>query len=281
MKQVSLGSITNDMQPLMDLSKMSREVSKAIFKRANVGPYKTLETMEYINVIREQMEFAVKEAVKELKKMIVFDMDNTLIKGSFIHQLAKAKGFEKELGDIVVQNNNDFMRTKRIAQLLKGIPYAEMLAVVDEIPLVEDAEQVIAAFRERGYVCGIISDSYDCIAHHIKVKLNMDFALANELEFSKSVATGEVKIPSYYLKEKKSTCEHDYCKSNVLMHVASNYGIELKNSIAVGDAENDICMFNAAGIGVAFNARSKMVEQFADVVVVAGSFAKIIEIAAD
>jgi glucosyl-3-phosphoglycerate synthase len=199
----------------------------------------------------------------------VFDMDNTLIKGSFIHQLAKAKGFEKELGDIVVQNNNDFMRTKRIAQLLKGIPYAEMLAVVDEIPLVEDAEQVIAAFRERGYVCGIISDSYDCIAHHIKVKLNMDFALANELEFSKSVATGEVKIPSYY------------CKSNVLMHVASNYGIELKNSIAVGDAENDICMFNAAGIGVAFNARSKMVEQFADVVVVAGSFAKIIEIAAD
>jgi glucosyl-3-phosphoglycerate synthase len=96
MKQVSLGRITNDMQPLTDLSKMSREVSKAIFKRANVGPYKNLETLENINVIREQMEYALKDEVKQLKKMIVFDMDNTLLKGSFINTAAKRFGFEKE-----------------------------------------------------------------------------------------------------------------------------------------------------------------------------------------
>ena len=279
MKQVSLGRITNDMQPLTDLSKMSREVSKAIFKRANVGPYKNLETLENINVIREQMEYALKDAVKELKKMIVFDMDNTLLKGSFIHTAAKHLGFEKELLSIIVQNNNDFIRTKRIAQLLKGCSFAALIEVAESIPVVEYAMEVISEYKQRGYVCGIISDSYDCITNHLRIKLDMDFSLANELEFSKSIATGEVKIPSYYLKEKNGFCEHDYCKSNVLLHISRNYGIDLKNTIAVGDAETDICMINMAGIGVSFNAKNKLVEQVADVVLSKDSFKAIADIA--
>jgi glucosyl-3-phosphoglycerate synthase len=180
---------------------------------------------------------------------------------------------------IVVQNNNDFIRTKRIAQLLKGYPFAELIEVADSIAVVEDAQQVINEYKQRGYVCGIISDSYDCITNHLRIKLDMDFSLANELEFSKSIATGEVKIPSYYLKEKNSFCEHDYCKSNVMRHIARNYGIDLKNTIAVGDAETDICMINMAGIGVAFNAKNKLVEQVADVILNKDSFEEITDIA--
>jgi haloacid dehalogenase-like hydrolase len=99
---------------------------------------------------------------------------------------------------------------------------------------------VIRELQVRGYVCGIISDSYHSIANHVKNLLGLDFTLGNELEFRKSVATGEVKIPSQLLKDRFSQCEHDHCKSNFFQYILHRFGISLADSVAVGDGENDI-----------------------------------------
>jgi phosphoserine phosphatase len=80
----------------------------------------------------------------------------------------------------------------------------------------------------------------------------LDFSIANELEFSNSIATGEVKIPSVFIKTKESRCNHDFCKSNAMREVASRYNVDLKNIIAIGDGEGDICMIKDCGIGIAF-----------------------------
>jgi HAD superfamily phosphoserine phosphatase-like hydrolase len=214
--------------------------------------------------MREQVEFALKEMVRQPRKMIVFDMDNILLQGSFIKTAAERFGFTRELTDIQNQQKSNYIKTQKIARLLEGRTFAELIHVVESIPLIGDAVQVIRELQVRGYVCGIISDSYHSIANHIKNLLGLDFTLGNELEFQKSVATGEVKIPSQLLKDKFSQCEHDHCKSNMFQYILHRFGISLADAVAVGDSENDICMVKMAGTGISFNSTTPDLDEVAD-----------------
>ena len=279
-KEVCIGEIENDMQPLQALGRMAKQVANAIFKRVNIfGNKKMEQEAEYAQMMRQQVEFATKEIVKQPEKMIVFDMDNTLLQGSFIHTAAERFGFKKELLDIISYNKNDYIRTKKIAQLLEGKAFSELINIVESIPIIGDAAHVIRELQARGYVCGIISDSYHCITNHVKNLLGLDFTLSNELEFKKSVATGEVKIPSQLLKDKYSQCEHDHCKSNMFFHILNRFGINKENTIAVGDGENDVCMVKLAGSGVSFNSTNKLIDDVADYVVKNDSLRPLLEIA--
>ncbi|HOW56885.1 MAG TPA: HAD-IB family phosphatase, partial [Smithellaceae bacterium] len=129
------------------------------------------------------------------------------------------------------------------------------------------------------YVVGIISDSYHFVAEHIAQKIGAHFSIANELEFSKSIATGEVKILSYFIKSGKSKCNHNFCKSNALLHLSEKYNIPLENIIAVGDSDNDICMVKYAGIGVAFCSDNKLLNSIADKMIADKSFLPLLEFA--
>ena len=169
-KEVSIGSIENRMQPLEQLGKMSREVARTIIKKSKEADVQNLETYENIQVIREQMEFAIREGLMSLKKIAMFDMDNTILRASFINTAATGFGFKKELVDIVTNNNNPFIRTKMIARLLKGKTIGELLAVTDTIEVTPHLQEIITALKSQGYIIGIISDSYDCITNHLKNK---------------------------------------------------------------------------------------------------------------
>jgi glucosyl-3-phosphoglycerate synthase len=250
--EVNIGYIENRMQSWEALSKMSKEVSSAILKRADLIKQSNLEILENISIIRDQMDFAIKESVLGLKKMLIFDMDNTILHYSFITTLATKFNFKEKLIAIVTENSNPYTRTKLIAKLIKGLNIKQLLETLDNIPITHDFAEIVKVFRKNGYVCGIISDSYDCITNHIVNKFDMDFSIANELEFSKSVATGEVKVPSVFIKTKESNCNHDFCKSNAMREVAKRYNIDVKNIIAIGDSESDICMIKDCGIGVSF-----------------------------
>lgn len=229
--------------------------------------------------MKEQIEFSLKEIIREPSKMIVFDMDNTLLQGSFIHTAASQFGFKKELDDIITGHQNDYVRTKKIAQLLEGKTFAELIHVVESIPLIGDAVQVIRELQLRGYVCGIISDSYQCITNHVKNLLGLDFTLGNELEFNKSVATGQVKIPTQFLRDSFSICDHDQCKSNMMLHILQKFRINVNNTIAVGDGENDICMVRTAGRGISFNATALQIDSVADHIVKDHTLRPLLEIA--
>jgi glucosyl-3-phosphoglycerate synthase len=280
-KEVCIGEIENDMQPLQALGRMARQVASAIFKRVNIfQPSKKEEREEtsYMRLFREQFELAI-ELARQPKKMIVFDMDNTLLTRSFIHTAAEKFGFKPQLDDIVRQYRNDLVRTQKIARLLEGKTFGELIHVAESIPLIGDAMHVIRELQFRGYVCGIISDSYQCITNHIKNLLGLDFTLGHVLEFKNSVATGEVKIPAQFLKDKSSLCEHDQCKSNMLLHVLSRFGIEMDHSIAVGDGENDVCMVGLAGRGVSFNSTHTILDEVADHIIKGHSLKPVLELA--
>jgi glucosyl-3-phosphoglycerate synthase len=275
--EVNIGYIENRMQSWEALGRMSKEVSSAILKRAELIKQSNLEILENISIIRDQMDFAIKESVLGLKKMLIFDMDNTILHNSFITTLATKFNFKEKLIAIVSENSNPYTRTKLIAKLLKGLNIKQLLDIVDSIPITHDFKNIVNVFRKNGYVCGIISDSYDCITNHLVNKFDLDFSIANELEFSNSIATGEVKVPSVFIKTKESNCNHDFCKSNAMREVAKRYNIDVKNIIAIGDSESDICMIKDCGIGISFCSSNETLNLVANKIMNERSFSFLID----
>ena len=275
--EVDLGYIENRMNSIEQLSKMAVEVTRAILKRGERVKQTNLEMLENISVIRDQMDFAIKEKLMGLKKMIIFDMDNTILHRSFITALSDKFNFKDKLIGIVSENSNPYTRTKLIARLLRGLSIKQIMETVDSIPVTNDFENIIKVFHDNGYVCGIISDSYDCVTNHLVNRFGLDFSIANELEFSGGIATGEVKVPSVFVKTKESRCNHDFCKSNAMREVAKRYDIDLMNIIAIGDSEPDICMIKDSGIGIAFCSANETLNLVANKSISERSFSSLVE----
>lgn len=277
--EVPIGSIAHKSKTWSELSPMAREVARAILKRASRLSSSSLSSLEVIRIVRDQMDLAIRESVSHLKKMVVFDMDNTLLRGRFIDCAAQKFGFVEQLQAIRSSEKTDIVRSKKIAQLLKGRNIAELIEVADTIPIVTDAAEVILSLKKRGYFTGIITDSYDFVALHVQQKIGADFGIGNELEFSNSVATGEVKMPSFLLHVEQSLCPHDFCKSNAMLPLAKRQGIELANTIAVGDSFNDLCMVKFSGVGVAFCTADPVLAAAADVIIRTPSLKRLLRIA--
>ncbi|MFZ1858191.1 MAG: HAD hydrolase family protein, partial [Chitinophagaceae bacterium] len=102
--------------------------------------------------------------------------------------------------------------------------------------------------------------------------------ISNELEFSRSFTTGEVKIPSLFVSGEDSQCKHDYCKLNALIKICGQYKVDLKNTLMIGDGENDICCLKKAGIGISFCSTSNLVDAVADYVIKEPDFQQLVPI---
>jgi len=279
MKEVNIGYIENKSKPWQLLGNMSAEVARAIIKKATSRqqPLVNLEELGSVNEISLQMEKVVKEEIRSLRKMVVFDMDNTLLRGSFINTCARRFSFEDKLAALREREVDPAVLTKRIAELLKGISMGDLLQVAASIPLVEDAAAVTAELRSRGNIVGIISDSYQVIADYVKNSIGADFAIGNHLEFFEGTATGEVTIPSWFYYNAYSKCTHSVCKTNVLQHIAHRYNIVLGNCMTVGDGENDRCMVERSGMGVAFCTENVLLKKVADKIIDKPSFSELLD----
>lgn len=281
MKEIEIGYLENKSKPWQALGKMSKEVAQTIILKAasSKNPHYNFEELGVLNEIRSQMEFALENQLSTLDKLVVFDMDNTLLKGRFIDVCADKFGFKKELMNIRSSETDAIILTKRIATLLKGKTINELIEIVDSIKIIEGTKEIIIELKKRGYIVGIISDSYDCITNHIKIKLGMDFSLSNELEFSKSICTGEVKIPSFLFSSQKSICKHSLCKTNALLCILEKYNIPKENCISIGDSMNDLCMIKEAGLGIAFCSKDELVNHHADIVIHEPNFTELLNLA--
>lgn len=280
MKEVEIGHIENKSKPWQALGKMSKEVAQTIIMKAanSKNPHYNFEELGVLNEIRSQLEFALDDQLCNLNKMVVFDMDNTLLQGRFIDTCADRFGFKKELMDLRSAETDIILLTKQIATLLKGNSFNELIEISDSIPIVEGTKEVVTHLKSKGYIVGIISDSYDCITTHIKNKLGMDFSLSNVLEYSKGICTGEVKIPSFLFNNAKSLCKHSLCKTNALLSILEKYTIQKENCIAIGDSKNDLCMIKEAGLGIAFCSQDELLNHHADVIIQEKSFSELLNL---
>ena len=185
-------------------------------------------------------------------KLVVFDMDGTLINGRLIEVISKKYGLYNKV--VAIQSDQalqGYEKTELIATLLKGIKASEIVAAIDSIPIMNNADKIVRWFKKNGYVTGIITDSYTIAAEVIANKLNIDFFAANELVLQEDILTGEIKMPLGWEKIKCS-CKISICKRYHLNHYSNKYGVSLKDTIAIGDTRGDICMIKQAGLGIAF-----------------------------
>jgi phosphoserine phosphatase SerB len=276
--EVNIGYIENKSKPWEALGKMSREVSKAIIVKAqrlieNPVDEEEISTLEYIH---GEMNEVLEEQLSAFRKMVLLDMDNTILQGRFIDTIARRYGFEQKLAELRQKESDPVILTKRIGLLLKGRSMEEMLEVISAIPIVPDLKSVVTELKKRGYRIGIISNSYRLICNYVKQEIGADFALANRLEFLEGKATGEVGMPSYFFPAPDALCKHGLCKTHALQYACEKHHVRMANCIAVGDSADDACMIAYAGRGYAFCSTDPVLLQNADDVITEPSFVSLL-----
>lgn len=183
------------------------------------------------------------------RKLLIMDVDSTLIQQEVIELLAAYAGKREEVAAVTeaaMRGELDFAQSlhARVA-VLAGLPADVVHSVRNEVRLSEGADELVAAFKAAGHTVAVVSGGFNQILEPIAGDLGLDYWQANELEIVDGALTGRVlgAVVDRAAKEK------------YLREWAAAEGIALEHTIAVGDGANDLDMLGAAGIGVAFNAK--------------------------
>jgi phosphoserine phosphatase len=191
---------------------------------------------------------------RRAKRLIVFDVDSTLIQGEVIEMLADRVGAQAavaEITDAAMRGELDFAESlhRRVATLA-GLPAEVLEEVGEQIELTPGARTTLRTLRRLGYHCGIVSGGFRQVIDPLAHELMMDFVAANELEIVDGKLTGRVIGP---VIDRPG-------KAKALRDFAQQAGVPMEQTVAVGDGANDMDMLAAAGLGVAFNAKPALRE---------------------
>ena len=214
-----------------------------------------------------------------MRKLVVFDMDNTLLQGRFIDICAKKYNFKQALDLLRNIDNNSISLTRRIASFLHGKPIRDLIKIADDIPLTKDIGEVVMELKDRGYIVCVITDSYQVIANHISEKIGAHCCISYHLEHHGGIATGQVSIPQRFYYSEKSSCNHPVCKTNAFRSLCEDHGVTVQNSIAIGGNESDLCMIRHAGVGVAYCTSSEILNSVARKHITQPLFRELLEVA--
>ena len=201
--------------------------------------------------------------------LVVLDVDSTLIEQELIELLADCAGKRQEdeaVTERAMSGELDFTASlKARVSLLKGLPESVIEETLTKCSVTKGAKELIAAVHAAGGKVGAVSGGFVQILDPLAKALNLDFSRANVLEIIDGTLTGEV-IESIIDKPAKATA---------LVEWAQASGIELANTIAIGDGANDLDMMAIAGLSIGFNAKPR-VKAAADVIVSSGDLSEVI-----
>ncbi|MDD9303217.1 MAG: phosphoserine phosphatase SerB [Desulfobacter sp.] len=195
------------------------------------------------------ISFHVDDIYRKNRKLVVFDMDSTLIQAEVIVELAKLAGVGDEVDKITeaaMRGEMDFAESfRRRVALLGGLKEEQIQGLAQTLPLTEGADLVIRTLKGLGYKLGILSGGFTFVGNYLKERLGFDYVYANELEIKNGEVTGEVH--GEIVDGEK--------KASLLREIAQRENLSIHQTIAVGDGANDLPMISIAGLGVAFNAK--------------------------
>lgn len=191
---------------------------------------------------------------RRMRRLICFDMDSTLIQTECIDELAERAGVGEQVRAITeraMRGEIDFKEsfTERVA-LLKGLDVSVMKEIAENLPITEGVERLMFVLKHYGYKIAILSGGFTYFGEYLKQRFGIDYVYANELEVENGKLTGR------YLGE----IVDGKRKAELLRLLAQVEKVDIAQTIAVGDGANDLPMLSTAGLGIAFHAKPKVVE---------------------
>ena len=186
---------------------------------------------------------------RRAKRMVIMDVDSTLIQDEVINLLAREAGVEdrvSELTRLALTGEIDFEQALRErVSLLKGLDQTAITRVHENITFTSGARTFIRTLKRLGLVTAIVSAGFTRFSDALAADLGIDYSLSNTLEMVDGLLTGEL-VGDFVDGPRKAA---------FLRTIAEAEGIPLSQVVAVGDGANDLDMLATAGLGIAFNAK--------------------------
>jgi phosphoserine phosphatase len=186
---------------------------------------------------------------RKAKRLVVMDVDSTLIQDEVIELFAAHAGCEEKVAEVTaaaMRGELDFAESLRArVALLEGLDADVVDKVRAEVRLTPGARTLIRTLKRLGYQVGIVSGGFTQVTDDLAERLGLDFAAANTLEVVDGRFTGRVV----------GDIVDRAGKAAMLRRFAAQADVPLEQTVAIGDGANDLDMLNTAGLGVAFNAK--------------------------
>lgn len=186
------------------------------------------------------------------RRLVCFDMDSTLIQTEVIDELAELAGVGAEVKAITesaMQGEIDFNESfKKRMKLLKGLKEEVLKDVAINLPITKGARRLIDTLKSYGFKTAILSGGFTYFGNYLQKELGIDYVYANQLEIKDGKLTGN------YLGDIVDGNK----KAEYLKEIAKKEGLNISQTIAIGDGANDLAMLNLAGLGIAFHAKPKV-----------------------
>ena len=183
------------------------------------------------------------------KMLVQFDVDSTFIQQEAIELLAAKAGVLSEVAritDSAMRGEIDFAQSliARV-QLLEGLPYAALAEVQQEIRPTDGAQELVEKLHSLGHSVSLVSGGFVQVMAPIVKRLSIAYFRANVLEIDNGYLTG--KIEGQIIDRA--------AKATALLEFAALSGVDITNTVAIGDGANDLDMMDVAGLSIAFNAK--------------------------
>jgi phosphoserine phosphatase len=244
------------------IERMARYPVTAIDMHVSGTDPDRLRVMLAEEAARQSVDVAVQPAnlLRHGMRLVVMDVDSTLVRGEVIEMLAARAGCLPEVEAVTEQamrGDLDFEASLRArVAMLEGLAASALDEVYEEITLAPGARTLVRTLKRLGYRFGIVSGGFTRVTERIAADLGIDFAAANELEVLDGRLTGRIVGP---VVDRAG-------KADALRSFAAQAGVSLAATVAIGDGANDLDMLSAAGLGIAFNAKP-VVQKAADTAV--------------
>ena len=193
------------------------------------------------------------EAYRKNKRLIVFDMDSTLVDMEIIDEIALRASVKREVSRVTekaMRGDLDFEESLRQrAAFLRGISIGDLEEIRQKMVLSKGVKELVSTLKFLGYKIGVVTGGFDFFSNHLKDKFGFDYAFANRLELKNGKLTGRVI----------GDIIDAAGKARIINHIAREEKILLDQVVAVGDGANDALMLGQAGLGIAYNAKKSLV----------------------